>query len=149
MRQGFARSIMCVIGLMAINGCVSTPAEDGSENAMEPVQLTIVNETDSDMRCVVMLAHFVTRDVDTLAPGASEVLALERDRAGRALAYGYHDAEPMMVENLLCGAAGNWASSRADLALTAIQSGDAARYDAVCVQSDGISCAVTEAPAIN
>jgi hypothetical protein len=105
-----------------------------------PVAVAIRNDTGGTLRCVVVLAHFVTVDVAPLAPGQALTLALDRDAGSGALGYGSHAGQPMLVETILCGLDGRWAATRFDLPLTPIRSGDAESYVADCVAAEGVAC---------
>ena len=99
------------------------------------VRLTVENASGTDIRCVAMLAHFVTADLPVIASGATHHLVFKRLRGG-GLAFGAHDGEPLMIENLLCGTDSAWSASVQDLPLLALRSDEHKSLSFRCV-SDG------------
>ncbi|MGF1627200.1 MAG: hypothetical protein ACFCVH_20145 [Alphaproteobacteria bacterium] len=107
-----------------------------------PVTVDLKNESPRAMRCVVLLAHFVTRTPDPVASGGEVSLMFERQPGSGVLAYGSHAGSPMLVENLLCGADHDWDGTRADIPLTTIRSGNASAYVVTCRLEGRVVCSV-------
>ncbi len=85
-------------------------------------RLAIENATGEGLRCVVVLAHFVTRDLPAIAAGARLEIAFERGDDG-SLADISSGGRAMLVENLLCGTDSRWTATARDLPLLALRSG--------------------------
>ena len=68
----------------------------------DSVRIALINVTDGDIRCVAVLAHFVTVDIPVIPAGDTYRFTLARTADG-GLAMAHHDTGPMMLENLLCG----------------------------------------------
>ena len=77
----------------------------------ETIQVRIENATGGAIRCVAVLAHFVTRTLPPIPSGQVHEMTLERDPKTGTLSYGYHGIHPMMLENLLCGTVPDWTAS--------------------------------------
>ena len=99
------------------------------------VRLAIENASGMGIRCVAMLAHFVTVDRPVLASGDTHHLVLQR-QSGGGLSFGAHDGEPMMLENLLCGTDSAWSASVQDLPLLALRSDEREPWSFRCT-ADG------------
>ena len=98
----------------------------------QPVQLRIENATGEAIRCVAILAHFVTRTLAPIADGEIREVTLGRDPSDGSLSYGSHDGDPMLLENLLCGAVSDWAASSRDLPILKLRADEALLFDVRC-----------------
>lgn len=112
----------------------------GNVAASRLVTLEIANATGVSLRCVAVLAHFVTRDLPPIAPGEALELELSRFETG-AIGYGAHDGRPMLVENVLCGRADAWTASRTDVPVDALRTGAAPALSVTCTGNGGLHCA--------
>lgn len=112
-----------------------------------PVAISIRNDADEPIRCVAILAHFITRDLDPVAAGLSGAVVLERNTDLRALAYGSHNGSPMLLENILCGLDSDWTGSRTDVPLNEIRAGSSAGYLLACAGEARLSCIIVPDPA--
>ncbi len=126
-----------LIGMGLLLAGLHTPALAASE---EPITLTIENQTAAPLRCVAVLAHFVTRDLPEAAPNQALTVTLERNLSQGTLAYDKHGSIPMMLENILCGDAARWDDTRADLPLLALRSDPAPRFIMTCRNGEGLTC---------
>ena len=108
----------------------------------ETIQVRIENAAGGPIRCVAVLAHFVTRTLPPIPSGQAHEMTLERDPKTGTLSYGYHGIHPMMLENLLCGTVPDWTASARDLPVLSMRSGAAVRYDYRCTLSrETVACA--------
>lgn len=82
------------------------------------IRIALTNVTAADIRCVAVLAHFVTVDLPVIAAGDTYRFTLARTADG-GLAMAHHDTGPMMLENLLCGMDEDWSRSVANTDLAA------------------------------
>lgn len=133
----FCFSMMTVLGALCAVAAASA-AEPSGPSA--PVRLEIYNGTaSSELRCQLVLAHFVTQDIGRISAGKSAVIALRRDRDEGVLIY-RSGARRMAVENILCGIAGNWRATRNDLNLAALRAGRRAQLKIFCQAPEALSC---------
>lgn len=107
-----------------------------------PVAISIRNDAAEPIRCVAILAHFITRDLEPVAAGQTGELVLERNADLRALAYGSHNGAPMLLENILCGLDGDWTGSRTDIPLNDIRAGSSAGYLLACAGDAHFTCII-------
>lgn len=133
--KGAARTLRgCAVALAAF----VTSAQAGAQTA--PVELTIRNAGAEPLRCVLVLAHFVTVEHPALPPDATAAVVLQRDAAAGTLALPRDDGRAMMVENLLCGAAGRWEETRGEVPLLPLRAGTPARMSTACHIDGRLAC---------
>lgn len=107
----------------------------------QPLQVRIENATGETIRCVAVLAHFVTRALAPVPGGGSHEITLLREPASGSLSYGSHDGHPLLLENLLCGTTRDWTASARDLPLLPLRTGPAIRFDYRCgLARGGVAC---------
>lgn len=120
-------------------GAVSAAAgHAGAEPAT--VELTVRNAGEAPLRCVLVLAHFVTKDLPPLPAGGSLTVVMERDAAAGTLSQARGDGRVMMVENLLCGAAERWDATRGEVPLLALRGAGPARMATACRIDRRLAC---------
>ncbi|MDP6590752.1 MAG: hypothetical protein QF449_05135 [Alphaproteobacteria bacterium] len=134
------------IGLMAL-AMMALAMMPGAGLATEPtgpsapVRLEIVNATAAPhLLCRLVLAHFVTEDLAPIGAGDEAVIELRRDADDGTLIYRPGGGRRMAVENILCGLAGNWQASRADLNLAELRGGQRAHLRITCERPQAFSC---------
>src|SRR5690606_37123262 len=110
---------------------------------IETVALDIDNRTDRPLRCVVVLAHFITRDIGPIPSDGMASLELWRDNRDGSLGFGRHKGELMMVENILCGRTDHWQETVTDLPLSAIRAGRADWFLTTCRADRQPACTVS------
>ena len=142
MRCAGRLTVTLTLLLCVITGCAA-PAKDPAEVPVEAgggqeVQVSIQNQSDESIRCVAVLAHFVTRTLPPIASGQVQAFTLVRDPTAGTLSYGSHGVHPMMLENLLCGTQSDWTASSRDLPLLTVRSDEARRFDFRCALADGV-----------
>jgi hypothetical protein len=113
---------------------------EGAEAGAAPLQLRLQNAGPVPLRCVLILAHFVSVDLRPMPPGGSTELALLRDSGAGTLVLPRADGRPMMVENLLCGDAGRWAETRGEVPLLALRAATAGRATLACTAVTRLQC---------
>jgi hypothetical protein len=123
-------------GTVALGAAIAAPA------AAEPasIELRIRNAADVPLRCVLVLAHFVTIEHPALPPGATVSVVMQRDAAAGTLAIPRADGRAMMIENLLCGAAGRWDETRGEVPLLALRGATPARMTTACRIDERLAC---------
>ena len=87
------------------------------------IRIALANVTDADIRCVAVLAHFVTVDLPVIPAGDTYRFTLV-DTPDGGLAMAHHDMGPMMLENLLCGMHEDWSRSVGNTDLAAASGRD-------------------------
>lgn len=117
------------------------PAVGWADMADETVRLEIVNAgAGPPLRCILVLAHFVTLEVGLIEPGQSLRLTLARDAADGVLSVRAENGKLMAVENLLCGVSGTWGRTRADVPLAALRVSALGGFRAVCSLDGRLRC---------
>lgn len=101
------------------------------------VRIALTNVTDADIRCVAVLAHFVTVDLPVIPAGDTYRFTLVRTADG-GLAFAHHDTGPMMLENLLCGMDEDWSRSVANTALSSTSGHD--RMFSCSIDGNRLAC---------
>ena len=133
-RHGVLPRILAVT--LLLGGCAEARQWRDPAPESDTVSLEIQNRTGEPLRCVVVLAHFVTRNLEPVRPNGTARLELWRGGGQGALGFGQHKGEPMMVENILCGEAGRWQGTATDLPLTDIRAARTDRFLASCRPGD-------------
>jgi hypothetical protein len=138
------RSLAALLAVVGVAAGPPAARADGYTSAtagdFAPTELEIRNDTAAALRCVVILAHFITRTPGTLAPGEAVALALDRNAATGALGYGSHNGQPMLVENILCGRDDAWDATRTEVPLTSIRTGVERAYPVACTMAGRVTC---------
>ncbi|MDE0419061.1 MAG: hypothetical protein OXI95_19305 [bacterium] len=101
------------------------------------IRIALANVTDDDIRCVAVLAHFVTVDLPVIPAGDTYRFTLV-DTPDGGLAMAHHDMGPMMLENLLCGMHEDWSRSVGNTDLAAVSGRD--RTFRCSVDGDRLAC---------
>jgi hypothetical protein len=104
------------------------------------IALTIRNAGDAPLRCVLVLAHFVTKDLPAIPRGGAITLAMERDADLGTLSQRRRDGRVMMIENLLCGASARWDETRGEVPLLALRGVTPARMATACRIATRLAC---------
>ena len=117
-RRGGITAAVAFCAVLGIAPVCAGEADDG----MESLSLKIENATPFDVRCVAVLAHFVTRDLPPVGSQHDIELKLGRNADDGTLSFGSFGNHPMMLENLLCGIASDWTATARDLPLSALRS---------------------------
>lgn len=124
-----------LLGLWLLGAC--SPLANGQASATsDEIALRIDNGSQQPLRCVAVLAHFVTRDLPTLAADSSITIHLGRDQGDGSLSYGHHGDKPLLLENLLCGLVTDWTASRQDVPLRNLRAMPAKSYSIACHSAD-------------
>ncbi len=116
--------VACLLLLLAA-------ARGGAQDATA-VAVTIANESDRGLRCLLVFGHWVTMDVPVVEPGGRTVVELQR-AADRALAVPRdRDGRLMMLEALHCGYDSAWSSSLVKLGWRAVMMSDRSEFVLAC-----------------
>lgn len=104
------------------------------------VTLSIKNDDRQALRCTVVLAHWVTVDVDPIASGATATVEMTRGPQPGALHISRFDGRPMMIENIVCGSDQDWGASFEQLPLTQVRDSVTSTYRIVCRAAPRVVC---------
>ena len=140
MKQALLRLVLAATLLAGPAACAESRYPDAAIVGGEPVSLSVVNASAGTLRCVAVLAHFVTREVGSMAPGEALHMELLREPASGALAYGDNAGKPMMLENLLCGEPARWQASYGDVPLLALRAATGRRFVVRCESRGRLRC---------
>lgn len=136
-RGGGRRAVAWCLAVAAL-----ATADPGRADSSDPrVRLEVVNAgAGHPMRCVLILAHFVTLEAGRAEPGQSFSLTLERAAGDGTLSVRGETGRKMAVENLLCGAGENWSETRSDVPLAALRDPAIGEVRAACVLAGRLRC---------
>ena len=106
-----------------------------------PLTATIRNDPAGEpLRCVMVMAHFVTVDLEAIAPGEEISIALARDAGTRTLIVTAADGRQMVLETVLCGATSAWAETRSAVPLMPLRETADRRILYTCRIGRRLSC---------
>lgn len=105
------------------------------------ISVDIVNASSVELRCMIVFAHFVTRDLGPVAPGGVLKLSLTRNLDNGELSE-QNDQRSMLLENILCASAGDWTKTVADLPVLPLRSSPGTRlhFIARCSVAKRLRC---------
>lgn len=104
------------------------------------VTLSIANDGDEPMRCLILFAHFVVTEAGTIPPGDALAVAMSRQDSDGALWIARADGRRMMIETVACGAASRWAETRGQIPLLPARAGRDAGYRTTCRLDRTVLC---------
>ncbi len=108
--------------------------------AASTVTLSIKNDDPQSLRCTIILAHWVTVDVGSIASGATSAIVMTRGPQPGALHIARFDGRPMMVENILCGTERDWGNSFDQLPLLPVRDDTGSTYQISCRAAPRVEC---------
>lgn len=130
------RPKFCLPALVLLLAACAAPAPQRA-----PLALTIRNtEASEPLRCVMVVAHFVSVDVGVIQPGGTRDLDFTRVVDTGSLIVNAADGREMEVENLLCGGDTRWSETRGDVPLMPLRAATKARLEAACDLTPRLSC---------
>ena len=132
MGAGAVKKFHRALAMLLLAAAMPAIAAADRSGDTQTIRLQVTNATTDDLRCVAILAHFVTRDLAPLARGESLELGLARHAVDGSLAFDSHGDSPMLLENILCGRSADWQASRQDLPLLPMRSGDGREFHVTC-----------------
>lgn len=136
------RLIMLII-FLAVAGCTYEASYIGPESDTRPVRLRITNASaDHSLRCLLSMAHFITRDIAPIAAGKHAVIELQRGVKSDTLYYQENTTPLMAVENIYCGIDQAWAETKNNLNISALRSGNGKSYHVACTINRELVCTV-------
>lgn len=114
----------------------------GAASEVRPVVLEIANAGEERLRCVMVIAHFMSEPLGTIEPAARLSIELERDGVDGTLFRRSADGRRKPIENILCGAGNRWSETRGDVPLLPLRSTRSGRVMARCHLQPSLSCAL-------
>ena len=96
-----------------------------------------------EIRCQLILAHFVTYDFSKLSSGQSLDFSIILRVPDRTLFF-IHAKRTMAIENLLCGLDTNWSITKTELPLALFQTTNRQSLVFECVFNTTFLCNITE-----
>lgn len=126
--------------------CLAACGHGRSDSGIDPdnlqdIEVRIDNAATGPIRCIAVLAHFVTRTLPYIPAGGTGVIVLGRHGDDGSLSYGAREGRPMMIENILCGLDSDWSATMADLSIQTLRSGSSSRHGIRCALAGSkLSC---------
>jgi hypothetical protein len=131
-RRAVAFALAVAVGACATSGPIGPEA---------PVALRIVNRGSDPIHCMINFGHWVTQDLGVIEKNGWKTVQFHRQPSDGALYIPRADGQRlMMIENVFCSATDDFAASRGQVPLLAIQSGQAHRYSSVCRAGKPVQC---------
>jgi len=123
-------------GLLAL--CLAGDVSAGGDSG--PVDLELRNAGTETLRCVTVLAHFVSLPAAEVAPGKTWTSTFHRTGESGTLFVLRDDGREMMVENLICGTSDDWDTTRGEVPLLDLRSTPADRVMFSCRIASRLAC---------
>ena len=130
------------IGALSLSVQVSIGAQAGGDDGDALVDLDLINGDSQTLRCVTVLAHFVSLPDLTIAPGATLRVSYFRGADDGTLYILLDDGRQMMVENLLCGRTDDWDATRGEVPLLDVRASASPHMVMTCQVADRLQCAL-------
>jgi hypothetical protein len=112
------------------------------------VNLQLSNTGAEPLSCKIVYGHWVERDLGRLDPGITFDIALRQQDDDHALFIHRDDMQRrLMIENILCGRAGNWHETTGQVDLAHARQTNIAYLEATCAAPAGpgrVSCKLTD-----
>jgi hypothetical protein len=129
-----------LFALALIGGSAGTRAGGGEDDLVE---LQILNTGAQTLRCVTVLAHFVSLPAVEVDAGGAISVSFFRGTHDGTLYVLRDDGRRMMIENLLCGSTDDWDATRGEVPLLQVRSSSAERMAFSCHIATRLACAET------
>lgn len=127
-------------GLMA--SLVAFGVQAGGDDGDSLVDLDLINGDGQPLRCVTVLAHFVSLPDLVIEPGATRRVSYYRGIADGTLYVLRDDGRRMMVENLLCGRTDDWDATRGEVPLLRVRASTSPHVVMTCRVAGRLQCAL-------
>jgi hypothetical protein len=129
-------ALLLIAGLFGASGCAPAPVQPQDD----AVTIRIRNDGARALRCVLLLGHWMSRDLGAIDPGAAQALAMTRDARDGSLFILSADGHRMMIENLVCGSADAWAETLGQVPLTSARESGAPALWTSCRAAGRVVC---------
>lgn len=107
------------------------------------VRLIIENTAKQPIRCIAIVAHFLTKDIGRIAANGKKSIGFELYQDG-GLAQGSFKGKAVFIENLRCGADVNWTKTSADIPLDLLREDDVDTVNAHCTIANRVTCLMSK-----
>ncbi len=104
-----------------------------------PIVLSVRGDVADNLRCLIILAHFVTQHLVPVDNGFE--LTFYREHSSGTLSEST-SGSGMLVENILCGDKDDWQNTTADIPLVLLRSSQSNRFVAHCRIESRLRCDV-------
>ena len=111
-----------LLSLALVGVPVAAGAGGGDDGVVE---LQVRNPGPATLRCVTVLAHFVSLPAAEIAAGDALDVSYFRGAGDGTLYVLRDDGRKMMIENLLCGSTNDWDATRGEVPLLPVRSSSA------------------------
>ncbi len=130
----------CLVALLATAALGASVVGDrlGGEGNT-PIVLSVRDSTAGNLRCSIILAHFVTQN--PMPTGEGFELTFEREQPNGALSE-RTSGSAMLVENILCGDKNAWQNTMSDIPLVLLRSSQSNYFVAHCRIESRLHCGV-------
>ncbi len=128
------------IGALLFGSLASLAAQSGGDDGDDLVDLDLINGDSQTLRCVTVLAHFVSLPDLTIEPGATLRVSYFRGAADGTLYILRDDGRRMMVENLLCGRTDDWDATRGEVPLLDVRASTSPHMVMTCRVAGRLQC---------
>ncbi len=118
----------------------SGAAAAGGDDTNARVDLDLINNDSATLRCVTVLAHFVSLPDLTIEPGETLRVSYFRGMADGTLYILRDDGRRMMVENLLCGRTDDWDATRGEVPLLDVRAAASPHVVMTCRVAGRLQC---------
>lgn len=128
--------------VMAV-ACASDAVSQSSK--VGDVRIVIENNANEPMRCVAIIAHFLTKEIGKINAGGKVAVGYTLHEDG-SLSQGQYKGKNIYVENLRCGGDSDWTNTAGDIPLDLLRSKTVKAMKAVCTLNARLSCVIEETP---
>ncbi|MEQ9487876.1 MAG: hypothetical protein RIM72_02650 [Alphaproteobacteria bacterium] len=129
--------------LLPVVACTSEAVSETSE--VGDVRIVIENKASEPMRCVAIIAHFLTREIGKINSGGKVAVGYTLHEDG-SLSQGHYKGKNVYVESVRCGSDSDWTNTAADIPLDMLRSKTVKAMKAVCTVKARLSCLLEETP---
>ena len=131
--------LAAVLVLLALIAAPTGATAGGGDDGL--VELKVHNSGTVTLRCVTVLAHFVSLPSTEIAAGAALDITYFRGADDGTLYVLRDDGRKMMIENLLCGSTDEWDATRGEVPLLQVRSSSDDNMDFSCRIAARLECA--------
>jgi hypothetical protein len=138
--RAFSPLLLLMVLVIGVATGTVLPASPAAAAEDRQIRLLIENDADAPMKCVVLFGHWVTQDVDVIAPRESGAVQLFRAGKDGALYIPRFDGRKMMVERIACGRANSWWETIGDVPLMSLREKGGDQVRSTCQATGRVAC---------
>lgn len=138
-----AKAAFLLYFLVSVVACTSNAVSETA--AVDDVRIVIENSANEPIRCVAIIAHFLTKEIGKIDSGRKVAVGYTLHEDG-SLSQGHYKGKAVYIENVRCGMDTDWTRTAADIPLDLLRSKMVTSLSAVCNVEDRVSCILSEAP---